>query len=486
MKKYSALIRKLVDATAHAEEIGGDVVDLLKERCFSDTDIVRQTLMNAVCDSRFKLYADVVGYWKAEARNALEQLAKQLQEQKNLTAGDAEPLLENFLNAWLKMTFAGAELDVDPEQDYFSPPKGKNDLSEALDLLNELTAIDSDDAASMTMPSDGDKPALANKESSGDAEAQEPGAQTVQQPDEQDDRQPGESDSESDWQDNTNRHVGSGLLNGSSYQRLEDRYLQRIPQSLVELARKIGRIGQGGERAGRFMRAGKSDIAGITVGNDISAILPSELALLAQPQTQDVFYQKYAARRLQLFGSASQTDSRNKHQDGPVIICVDTSGSMTGVPMMVAKTLAAAVAIIAWRRKRDVIVVKYSDSYSYRDLGHNRSMLGEMSNFLAEVYMGGNDENGMFRWFFKDVMPNMNGYDTADILCISDFGWSSLDDDTLSIINEQKRSGMKFYGLNVPSIDDSYLTSEFGDERQPMNVCDSVWEYDNGECKQVS
>lgn len=47
-------------------------------------------------------------------------------------------------------------------------------------------------------------------------------------------------------------------------------------------------------------------------------------------------------------------------------------------------------------------------------------------------------------------------------------------------------SGMKFYGLNVLSIDDSYLTSEFGDERQPMNVCDSVWEYDNGECKQVS
>ena len=72
MKKYSALIRKLVDATAHAEEIGGDVVDLLKERCFSDTDIVRQTLMNAVCDSRFKLYADVVGYWKAEARNAFD------------------------------------------------------------------------------------------------------------------------------------------------------------------------------------------------------------------------------------------------------------------------------------------------------------------------------------------------------------------------------------------------------------------------------
>ena len=47
-------------------------------------------------------------------------------------------------------------------------------------------------------------------------------------------------------------------------------------------------------------------------------------------------------------------------------------------------------------------------------------------------------------------------------------------------------SGMKVYGLNVHSTGDLDLTSEFGDERQPMNVCDSVWEYDNGECKQVS
>ena len=70
MKRYSSLIRKLVDATAEAEVSGKDVATILKGRCFNETSIVRQTLMNAVCDPRFKIDADVVGYWKDEARNA--------------------------------------------------------------------------------------------------------------------------------------------------------------------------------------------------------------------------------------------------------------------------------------------------------------------------------------------------------------------------------------------------------------------------------
>lgn len=59
MKKYSSLIRKLVDSVAEAESRNEDVADVLKNRCFNDTDIVRQTLMNAVCDPRFKLKASI-------------------------------------------------------------------------------------------------------------------------------------------------------------------------------------------------------------------------------------------------------------------------------------------------------------------------------------------------------------------------------------------------------------------------------------------
>ena len=233
------------------------------------------------------------------------------------------------------------------------------------------------------------------------------------------------------------------------------------------------------------MTAGKSDIVGITVGNDISAVLPSELALLAEQHTQQVFYHNFAARKLQLFASASQAKSSKKHQDGPVIICVDTSSSMSGEPIMVAKALAAAVAIIAWRKKRDVVIVKYSNTHSYRDFGHNGNNLKELSQFLSDVLMGGNNEESMFSWLFKEVKPTLPDYDTADVLCISDFGWMPLPDSTIEIIEEQKQSGMKFYGLNV-NAGNPIADAMFEEYHSPMEVCDSVWVYENGECKEVT
>jgi uncharacterized protein with von Willebrand factor type A (vWA) domain len=281
--------------------------------------------------------------------------------------------------------------------------------------------------------------------------------------------------------------MGVGKANSANIQRLEERFLQKIPQSLIELARRIGRLGENGfHKEGKFLSAGKSDIAGVTVGSDISAVLPSELALLSERQTQDVFYHKYTSRRLQLFASASQSDNPKKHQDGPVIVCVDTSSSMNGEPVMVAKTLAIAIAIIAWRQKRDVIMVKYSDNYDYINLGHNRSRMGELLQFMSIVTSGGNNEDAMFAWLFKEVKPSFPDYKTADILCVSDFGWMPIMSETEEIIKAEKEQGMRFYGLNVVA-DNPFTQFQLETEQfmTPMDVCDSVWTYENGECKEV-
>jgi hypothetical protein len=40
--------------------------------------------------------------------------------------------------------------------------------------------------------------------------------------------------------------------------------------------------------------------------------------------------------------------------------------------------------------------------------------------------MGGNDENSMFEWLFREILPREEKFRTADILCISDFGWGSI------------------------------------------------------------
>ena len=129
-------------------------------------------------------------------------------------------------------------------------------------------------------------------------------------------------------------------------QEIETQLLSCIPKSLKRLARMIGRTGGTGMTTGKtFGRASKSDISGITVGNDLNSLLPTEIAMLSEKGTQDIFYRNYAEKRLQIFASASSGEAKKEHQDGPVIICLDTSSSMNGEPATIAKMLTIAVAI---------------------------------------------------------------------------------------------------------------------------------------------
>ena len=465
MKRYTSLIRKLVDATAEADSSGIDVAEMLKQRCFNETSIVRQTLMNAVCDPRFKINADVVGKWKDEARIALEQLADNLDKSVPLTEEKAYYILDNFLSEWFKRILDESRMSAKIKREKEDPEELLMlDLGDALKIIGdgyeELGGNEESD--------EGDN--LRIKE---DVQGNMPLQQNGMDEESQDDKnKPG---------------LERGEGSASRCLVLENRFLQKIPPSLINLARRIGRVGENGYyKHGKFQTAGKSDIIGITVGDDLNAIMPSELALLAGKHTQDIFYHNYAAKRLQLFASASQSKDAQRHQDGPVVICVDTSASMTGKPMLIAKVMAITVAIIAWKRKRDVLVVKYSESHDYIELGHRRSRLPDLLNFLHVVESNSNNENEMFSWLFHEVMPDLSEYENADVLCVSDFGWIQLSSATEEIIKEQKSLGVRFYGLNIESETSSILNySGIKGITTPMDVCDSVWVYENGICKEI-
>ncbi len=449
MKRYKALIRKLIEAAADADSTGQDIAEVLRYRCFNETGLVRQTLMNAVCDPRFKIGASYVGSWREDARRGLQQLADTLEATDPLTEEKAYYTLDDFLGRWFRERLGRLHPTTGTDQ------KEKNPLAQTLlEFETSLKAIDDSDEKEKTI-GDSDEKEAALENCTGDDSNKE----------------------------------GTEIHEASPQEQivlLEDMFLSKIPLSLITLVRKIGRVGEYGHRQhGRFMRAGKSDIAGITIGNDITAVLPTELALLAEKKTQDLFYHRFAAHRLQLFASASQSDHEKRHQDGPVIICTDTSNSMAGRPMMIAKVIAIAVSIIAWRRKRDVIIVKYSDSYDCLDLGHSRSRLPDLLTFMRTVTSGGNNENEMFDWLFGDILPGLPAYKTADLLCISDFGWTTLSDDTIQTIKAQKERGMRFYGLNIESETSSIMSPAPHDGLAPMQVCDAVWTYQHGECKEV-
>lgn len=259
---------------------------------------------------------------------------------------------------------------------------------------------------------------------------------------------------------------------------IENKILSKIPDSLKRLARMIGRTGGSGAGQGKgFSRASKSDISGITVGNDLNSLLPKEVAFLSSLQTQDIFYKNYAEKKLQVFSSASSCEEKKDRRDGPVIICLDTSSSMAGEPLAVAKMLTVAVSIYAMRRKRKILVVKYSDECYHQVFTKRVADRERLMKFLNCYREGCNDENVLFRFIFTEFLPEEPAYDAADILCISDFGWTQLEEDVEDLISKAKAGGMKFYGLAVGcDSKGGHITCE------AIENCDSKWLWDNGEC----
>lgn len=272
--------------------------------------------------------------------------------------------------------------------------------------------------------------------------------------------------------------IGAGNSKEENLRR-ENKFLRSIPKDLLKLAKLIGRSGSVDFKpSGQFPTAAKSDITGITIGDNLSSLLPSETALLSCPATQPAFYRNYVEKRLQIFASASSGNAPVKHQDGPVIICLDTSGSMRGEKVEIACTLTMAITIIAQRRKRDVLVVKYSDWHFLLKVTKLSRQRQDLEKFLSSYQGRGNAENELFRWLFKDILPNEKAFETADILCITDFGWEPLDDDTIKLIESIKREGMLFYGLNIMGNHDP-IWFQGACSYTMAKVCDSLWAWSN-------
>lgn len=246
-------------------------------------------------------------------------------------------------------------------------------------------------------------------------------------------------------------------------------FLRSIDPAIVEMAKKIGRAGEKTSETtgGRFLRSSKSDIMGITTGNDLNCVMPAELALLGDRATENVFLEKFVQKRLQVFASASHSEKKEKLQKGPIFMCVDTSGSMSGNPETMAKTVALAVAIVAQREKRPLILINYSHTLSFFVLQNLKRQKKELMKFLSRSYSGGNDENLLFDFIFRRLpqMPKYRAvaerFEGADMLVISDFIWGWLKEDVMELLEESRKKGMQVFAVSTNPV---VATAEFNPE----------------------
>ena len=250
----------------------------------------------------------------------------------------------------------------------------------------------------------------------------------------------------------------------------------RYPE-IGEVAKRMGRLPDEEGRTRIFIQTGTthrlehssgSDIEGVTIGRDLNALMPFELAQYSDSKLERVFIRKYLTNRLQVFRYKSEIIKPSRHlrseraaNCGPMIVCIDSSASMHGVPQRIAVSLLSKVEETAERLNRDCFLINFSVGVRPIDLRlrrKKRSMarMGEIQeesdNFEKGFFSflgGGTDATKMLELTFSLLDDGKGKYMNADVLWITDFCIPEPKEELMKRFGEFQSTGTKFYGFKI-------------------------------------
>lgn len=223
----------------------------------------------------------------------------------------------------------------------------------------------------------------------------------------------------------------------------------------------------------------KSEIVGVHESKDINALVSSEVGLLSDTKTEELFLKKYADDQLLTFRyedrklvssreNIMEVNQRVRQKEkGPFIVCVDTSESMTGRPELIAKVLCLGIIKMAIKENRSAYLINFSVGIKTIDLLDVANSLEEVARFLKMSFYGGTDASLALYEALRQL--NSNGYEDADVLMISDFVMYKIDRDVLAdIAYQQQNKNTEFHSLALSKEANSDILQRF----------DTNWIYD--------
>lgn len=251
---------------------------------------------------------------------------------------------------------------------------------------------------------------------------------------------------------------------------------------LAEFADLIGRFRQlaRAQRSRRVEHA-RGEYVGVTLGDDLGSLIPSELANLAVPALRAEFAARYAESRLMVY------DQRGEDRDaqGAIIALVDCSYSMSSAdygsgplggdedvtPEAYAKALALALLdqARASNPARDFVAICFDETVDavFRFPG-NRPVSHDDRVDFAERFAGGGTD---FMEPLDEAMTilaaehNTTGRQKADIVLITD-GDAPIDEDWVNQWWQTKKQlGFRCFGVEIGSGDSPSVAALADDTR---------------------
>jgi uncharacterized protein with von Willebrand factor type A (vWA) domain len=213
------------------------------------------------------------------------------------------------------------------------------------------------------------------------------------------------------------------------------------------------------------------EITSITTGCEIERLLPSEIALLADPDLEDLFYLKFAENSLMQYDLIGH----EPEGQGPIIIAIDESGSMTtdygGMTGEVwSKAVMLSLLSIARLQKRDLAVIHFSGPGDLRlDLFPKGEATAAQVIACASFFFNGGT---VFEPWMEKALELVNGsqFKKADVICVSD-GISDVSPEARTEWTRRRAErGMRAYGVLIGANQGEALLDE---------ICDAVFRLDD-------
>ena len=206
------------------------------------------------------------------------------------------------------------------------------------------------------------------------------------------------------------------------------------------------------------------ETGGLERGNELNRMLPSELAQLGSSTMKTLWFSRYAERMLltyQYQGYSPELEAPEQQESidslglreketkgmGPVIICLDTSGSMHGEPEQLAKAVTLEALRIAFDEGRacHLYIFGGPDEIIEHKLDLTRGGLAQLLAFLQYSFHGGTD---VAQPLLKALEKQRNdNWKKADILLMSDGRFSLQDSNITQILELKRKQKIRLHGL---------------------------------------
>lgn len=211
----------------------------------------------------------------------------------------------------------------------------------------------------------------------------------------------------------------------------------------------------------------KESVSGITLSGSLTEMLPSEAVLLRGSRAlRLLFLAKKAESKLLSYEMSGWTDVPSvpltkplykkrmpSAPGGPIIVCLDTSWSMSGMRELLSKAVVLACVSMAHKQRRDCQVVAFSTEKGIMEAGvitPDGGGIQRLLDFLSHSFEGGTDVTGALKFAMETLDSDVMS--AADILMISDgeIPDPPVSNEIMEALDHLKlRKGVEVHGLLV-------------------------------------